>query len=322
MKSYSIGRDNACDIVLNDQSDVISRRHAVLNVLDSGKMTITDLSTNGTYINGQKITSNVPVPVSRKDTVSFAHVCTLDWNMVPKSGKMRTYLLIGLGVALIAALALVYFLRKDSSPVEPEVTPIAVDTTTAVQQQEEQPEIATYSVTYDPNGGEGSVGVQQVPVGKKAGLIGNTFTREGYDFVGWNTQADGQGTAYEDRATLELSENITLYAQWKQRIHKITFVPNARKVRNTMAEQEVAEGTDTEIAKNEFKMNGFTFVGWNTQADGKGTAYSDQALVNLKEDLTLYAQWRANGNTQNDKPAEPEPEPEEPQNPDKGLGRF
>ena len=51
MKVYSIGREGGCDIVLNDPSDVISRRHAVLNVSPSGKMTIVDQSTNGTYVN-------------------------------------------------------------------------------------------------------------------------------------------------------------------------------------------------------------------------------------------------------------------------------
>ena len=52
MKTYSIGRDLGCDIVINDTTDVVSRRHAVLTVASSGKMTLTDLSSNGTYING------------------------------------------------------------------------------------------------------------------------------------------------------------------------------------------------------------------------------------------------------------------------------
>ena len=293
MKSYSIGRDNACDIVLNDHTDVISRRHAVLTVSSSGKMTITDQSTNGTYINGQKISANVPVPVTRKDTVSFAHVSTLDWNMIPKSSKVRTYLFIGLAVAIVAALAVLYFLREE--PVKP------VEDNPPVSDTIKPSESSTYKVTFDSNEGQGVMELQQVPIGKKAGLIGNTFTREGFDFIGWNTQADGKGTDYEDKATLTLESDITLYAQWKQRTHKITFIPNANNVRNKMAEQEVVEGTDTEIAKNEFKRKGYTFAGWNTQSDGKGTVYSDKALVNLKEDLKLYAQWKANGAESKDK---------------------
>ena len=87
MKVYSIGREHGCDIFINDNTDVISRRHAVLNVSPSGKMTIVDQSHNGTYVNGIRISPNVPVPVTRKDNISFAHVARLDWNMVPKSNS-------------------------------------------------------------------------------------------------------------------------------------------------------------------------------------------------------------------------------------------
>lgn len=280
MKSYSIGRDNACDIVLNDHTDVISRRHAVLTVSSSGKMTITDQSTNGTYINGQKISSNVPVPVTRKDSVSFAHVSALDWNMIPKSSQWLTYLLVGLGVAAIVA-ACIIFLPKivNKGGDEPQID--VVDS-------------ITYTIAFNANEGIGNMEPQIVTRGAKTGLIGNTFTREGYDFTGWNTQADGKGTSYEDKATVTLGDNLTLYAQWKQRTYKVTFVPNARKVAGKMEDQEVVEGTDTALSPNIFTKKGYTFVGWNTQSDGKGTSYADKAVVNLKEDLKLYAQWKEN----------------------------
>ncbi len=128
MKSYSIGRDLGCDIVMNDHTDVISRRHAVLTVSSSGKMTITDQSSNGTYVNGIKISPNVPVPVTRKDSVSFAHVTTLDWNMIPKSRTWVTYLIIALAVAALAAL-LVLFLTRERNPNDyPNTNVIATDT--------------------------------------------------------------------------------------------------------------------------------------------------------------------------------------------------
>ena len=79
MKAYSIGRESGCDIVIYDSTDVVSRRHAVLNVHPNGKMFIIDQSRNGTYVNGIRVTPNVPVPVSRKDIISFAHVVKLDW---------------------------------------------------------------------------------------------------------------------------------------------------------------------------------------------------------------------------------------------------
>lgn len=104
MKVYSIGREHGCDIFINDNTDVISRRHAVLNVSPSGKMTIVDQSHNGTYVNGIRISPNVPVPVTRKDNISFAHVARLDWNMVPKGNSaILRYVVIGV-VALVAVI--------------------------------------------------------------------------------------------------------------------------------------------------------------------------------------------------------------------------
>lgn len=107
MKTYSIGRDVNCDIVINDSTDVISRRHALLNVTPSGKMTIIDQSSNGTYVNGIRISQNVPVPVTRKDIISLAHVSKLDWRQIPKSNMWVKYC-IGAIVAL-AVVAGVFF---------------------------------------------------------------------------------------------------------------------------------------------------------------------------------------------------------------------
>lgn len=107
MKIYSIGRDINCNIVIDDNTDVISRRHATLNVAPSGKMTIVDQSHNGTYVNGIRIASNVPVPVTRKDNVSFAHVARLDWNLVPKPFSPLLWVAAILGA--IALLVGLYF---------------------------------------------------------------------------------------------------------------------------------------------------------------------------------------------------------------------
>lgn len=104
MKVYTIGRDVSCNIVIDDRSDVISRRHATLTVASSGKMTITDLSYNGTYVNGIRISQNVPVPVTRNDNVSFAHIAQLDWNLVPNATatylRYAAFALIGLLVVI------------------------------------------------------------------------------------------------------------------------------------------------------------------------------------------------------------------------------
>lgn len=101
MKVYSIGRGQDCDIVIADNSDVVSRHHATLTIFPSGKMCITDQSTNGTFVNGIKITPNVGVPVTRKDSVSFAHVSKLDWKAVPNFTPVWVWVIVGLVAAVI-----------------------------------------------------------------------------------------------------------------------------------------------------------------------------------------------------------------------------
>ena len=73
-----------------------------------------------------------------------------------------------------------------------------------------------YTVTFDANGGEGSMEPQRFEVGVDTALNTNAFTRENYKFIGWNTAADGSGATYADEgAILELAGDMTLYAQWQ-----------------------------------------------------------------------------------------------------------
>ena len=58
--------------------------------------------------------------------------------------------------------------------------------------------IATYVVSFDPNGGEGTMGSQTISYNFPTPLEENTYTKEGYTFNGWNTQADGLGTSFQD----------------------------------------------------------------------------------------------------------------------------
>ena len=64
------------------------------------------------------------------------------------------------------------------------------------------------------------------------------------------------------------------------------------------AETGVA-GKTVKVAQNEFTRNNYTFTGWNTQADGKGTAYKAGDSFTLTEkDTVLYAQWSKNASAQ------------------------
>ena len=74
----------------------------------------------------------------------------------------------------------------------------------------------TFTLTFNANGGTGTMAAQTFEAGVSQALAANAFTRSGYTFTGWNTNADGSGTSYTDKQSITLSQNITLYAQWKK----------------------------------------------------------------------------------------------------------
>lgn len=88
------------------------------------------------------------------------------------------------------------------------------------------------TVTFEANGSaeypvEGTMAPQSVTAKKDTALNANTFTREGYNFLNWNTVADGTGDSYADGATVNLTADTTLYAQWEDN-HSLTKVINKK----------------------------------------------------------------------------------------------
>ena len=166
----------------------------------------------------------------------------------------------------------------------------------------------SYTVKFDKNGDnvQGKMNSQKFTYDAEAkALTKNKYTRTGYTFTGWNTKADGTGTSYADEAlvrnlTAEANGVVTLYAQWEANRYTVKFDKNSSNAAGTMTDQSFTydEAAKT-LNKNTFSRVGYTFAGWNTQADGKGTSYADEALVrNLTAEangvVTLYAQWNIN----------------------------
>ncbi len=142
----------------------------------------------------------------------------------------------------------------------------------------------SYTVTFNANGGGGTMARETA--NEPTALTPDAFTRTGYAFTGWNTAANGSGTAYANDATYPFSANVTLYAQWKA-THTVTF--NANGGVGAMA-SETASGP-TALATDTFTRAGYTFTGWNTAANGGGMAYANGATYPFSASVTLYAQW-------------------------------
>lgn len=155
-----------------------------------------------------------------------------------------------------------------------------------------------YTVKYDAGGGKGTMGDQKFTFDVPQNLSPNAFTRDGYTFTGWK-RAD-TGDSYTDGqqvSNLTSTPNgiVTMIAQWTPNPASINYDPNPPTGR-TPGGQGTANWTghtgDTQaIGANGWTVDGYTFIGWNTSADGKGTAYAPGTTWIANGTLTLYAQW-------------------------------
>lgn len=140
-----------------------------------------------------------------------------------------------------------------------------------------------------------------------------TLVKTGYHTVttsDWNTQTNGSGKSYDsmlaykatDFADLKDSDkSVTLYANWKPNNYKVRYNGNGA-TSGTMTDSSYVYDTAKVLTRNAYARTGYTFTGWNTKSDGKGTAYADGASVkNLTANkdgvVTLYAQWKSNSYT-------------------------
>lgn len=109
MRKITIGRGRECDVRIDDQTDSVSRRHAVITVSPVGKMKIYDTSSNGTYVNGEKVEKPEGKPVKRGDTVNFARMVDLDWDTV-KNPYKNLWIGSGSFLIIVAAIAVIFWI--------------------------------------------------------------------------------------------------------------------------------------------------------------------------------------------------------------------
>ena len=158
-----------------------------------------------------------------------------------------------------------------------------------------------YKVTFDANGGAGSMTEQEFTVGQPGNLTANTFTAEGFMFDKWTTAADGSGIAYKDTDEIQdLSKedggSVTLYAQWKPQEYTITYSANGGE--GSTDDTAMVYGTKDAggmISKSGFSRSGYDMDGWNTDPNGTGVSYKEGEILTKWETratTVLYAQWK------------------------------
>ena len=141
-------------------------------------------------------------------------------------------------------------------------------------------------LTYDANGGAGTIDSTTGAAGESVNVAKNVFTRNNYTFTGWNTQADGKGTAYKPGDSFTLTDKDTvLYAQWNKLVtvsfdlcgHGGANIPSQTFVSGNKASEPTAP-----------KEDGWVFGGWYTE---KGCQYRFSFDSAVTSDITLYAKW-------------------------------
>ena len=95
------------------------------------------------------------------------------------------------------------------------------------------------TITFDKNGGKGTMNSLSCKYNVSCALTTNSFTRSGYTFTGWNTESDGSGTSYSDGASVTSKSSIKFYAQW--RANKVLVYYNANG--GTPANATTSDGT-------------------------------------------------------------------------------
>ena len=155
------------------------------------------------------------------------------------------------------------------------------------------------SLTYDGNGATGGkTDPQTGKTDEKINVRDNGFTRDGYTFVTWNTQADCKGNAVKPNSEWTLRGSSTLYACWAGVAQTLTYHGNGATGGNTAA-QSGKTGDELTTNANGFTRDGYTFVRWDTAKDGSGTAYGEGkngvGRYTMKPaGNDLYAIWQAN----------------------------
>lgn len=166
-------------------------------------------------------------------------------------------------------------------------------------------------VSFNANGGTGTMSDQTIPYNEATALDANTFSRTGYTFQGWAT-VQGGDKAYNDGASVTLTEDITLYAVWQINSHNVTFTPSPTGATVTVnsqstSPQSVNYNTTVTVAVTpaaHYTLTGITLsTGGTVTINGNSGTFTmpDEDVtvaVEMTEDTKYTVNWYVNGTSQ------------------------
>jgi uncharacterized repeat protein (TIGR02543 family) len=157
--------------------------------------------------------------------------------------------------------------------------------------------IAGKSVMFERNLGSGTMDPQVSD--SSANISTNQFTRTGYYFSGWNTNANGSGISYANNVSYNFSNDLTLYAQWVPITYSITYYDSNTASGaggdggSAPASQSGSAVTSLTLNGNTLALNNYTFAGWATSNGSTTVTYTDSATVSIDTStvFSLYPVW-------------------------------
>jgi len=120
------------------------------------------------------------------------------------------------------------------------------------------------------------------------------FVNNGYTFVDWNSSPDGTGTSVANASTLSFATAEYLYAVWARDYHSVTFIENDNSsdaIYDVQTQNSPTALIMFPSLSPAFSNPGFTFVDWNTEANGGGTSLGDGSTYSFTGPMVLFAIW-------------------------------
>ena len=150
------------------------------------------------------------------------------------------------------------------------------------------PKLASYTISYNANGGSGAPSSQTKYYGKNITLSSTKPTRMGYSFQGWATSASGS-VAYAAGASYTANAGATLYAVWKANTYTVSY--NANGGTGAPGNQTKTYGTTLKLSSTKPTRTNYNFLGWATSASATTATYAAGANYTANAAVTLYAVW-------------------------------
>ena len=151
----------------------------------------------------------------------------------------------------------------------------------------------TLSIVFHANNGTQETKVQHVTPGQEEQLSADSFTKDGYHFIGWAETSDGE-VKYADKAVVSTSKTMNLFAKWEANTYTVVFNANGGSG-SQMANQDFAYDFSQNLFENSYIKTNYNFTGWAITETGE-VKYTDcQNVSNLTKEnegtVNLYAIW-------------------------------